>query len=151
MAKPLSTTTIATLKGMLPTISPSRRMILLTGLALLVGVAGVLVYFLSAHRAAIAAEAPASQSATVRQGELVLSTSGTGLLVPASEIDLGFSASGQVTGVYVKPGDYVEAGILLAEVDSMEAGNKYKQAKLAYQELTSATAIATAQEQAVQA
>jgi HlyD family secretion protein len=150
MAKPVSVTAVTCFKGRLPSIKHSGRRVLLAALILLIG-AGGLVYSILAGRAAAATEETALQTATVRQGELVLSASGSGVLAPSNEIDLGFTASGQVTAVFVKPGDYVEAGTLLAQVDDLDAQNKYTQTKLAYQELTSAVAVATAQEQAAQA
>ena len=128
----------------------SRWAILLVVLVFLAAAGGVIIAN-QAHRVAETASNGASQTTVVRLGELVLSTSGSGVLAPANEIDLGFTASEQVTGVYVKPGDYVEAGTLLAQVDDQDAQNKLTQAKLAYQELTSAAAVATAQEQAAQA
>jgi HlyD family secretion protein len=110
-----------------------------------------LAYFIQTRQAAAASTATAPQTATVRQGNLVISASGTGTLAVSDEVDLAFTTNGQVTGVFVKPGDHVEAGTLLAQVDDQEAQTKYTQAKQAYQELTSAAAIASAQQQVVQA
>jgi multidrug efflux pump subunit AcrA (membrane-fusion protein) len=56
-----------------------------------------------------------------------------------------------VTGVFVKPGDLVETGTLLAQIDDRQAQIAYTQAKQAYQELTSSAAIASAEQQAAQA
>ena len=82
----------------------------------------------------------------VRQGDLVLSATGTGTLT-APEQQLGFSAGGEmtVTGVYVKAGDLVQAGDLLAEVNSRQVQSDYENARRAYNELTSATGVAAAQ------
>jgi len=87
----------------------------------------------------------------VRQGNLFISASGTGTLAVSDEVDLGFSTAGQVTDIFVKPGDHVEVGTLLAQVDDQQAQINYAQAKQKYQELTSSAAIATAQQQVAQA
>ena len=117
----------------------------------LLALVGASIYFVRTHQAAAASAEPAPQTATIRQGNLVISASGSGTLIASDERELAFSTSGQVTGVFVKPGDHVEAGALLAQIDSQQAQSDYTQAKHAYQELTSAAAIATAQEQVAQA
>ena len=109
------------------------------------------VYFVEARQDATANGEPEFQTATVRQGSLVISASGSGTLVPSDERELAFSTSGEVTDVFVKPGNYVEAGTILAQIDAQQAQIDYAQAKHSYQELTSTAAIATAQEQVAQA
>lgn len=96
-------------------------------------------------------QTPAMQTATVQRGDLVISASGTGTLIPAEEIELSFTADGKVTGLFVKAGDQVDAGEILAELDSREARESYNEAKLTYRELTSDMAIASAQEAVAQA
>ena len=110
-----------------------------------------MVYSVRARRAAAESVASAPQTATVRQGSLVISASGTGTLAVSDEVDLGFSTAGQVTGIFVKPGDYVETGTLLAQVDDQGAQINYAKAKQAYQELTSAAGVAAAEGQVAQA
>ena len=127
-----------------------RRTILLVLLVLLLGTGGW-VYSVRARQAAAENAASAPQTATVRQGNLVISASGTGTLAVSDEIDLGFTTAGQVTGIFVKPGDHVGAGTLLAQVDDQGAQVNYAQAKQAYEELTSAAAIATTQQKVAQA
>lgn len=125
-------------------------MILLAILLVLVVGTG-LAYVIRMRQVAKTTTESAPQTATVRQGDLVISVSGAGTLAVANEIKLGFTSSGQVTGVFVRPGDTVEAGALLAQVDDTEARIKYNQVKQSYQELTSDGAIAAAQEQVAQA
>ncbi len=122
------------------------RAIFLTMFVFLV-IAGGSVYFFRAHQVATANVEPQFRTATVRQGSLVISASGSGTLDPSDERKLAFSTSGQITDVFVNPGDYVEAGAILAQIDSQQAQIDYAQAKHSYQELTSTAAIATAQEQ----
>ncbi len=86
------------------------------------------------------------QTATVRQGDLILRATGTGTLVPVTEADLGFRSGGQLTSVFVKVGDRVEAGQLLAQLDDSSQQTKLAQAKQTLLELTSPAAIAAAQQ-----
>jgi HlyD family secretion protein len=57
------------------------------------------------------------QTARVRRGNLVISATGTGTLIPAQEVDLGFNSGSVLTEVLVEVGDWVESGDLLARVD----------------------------------
>ena len=151
MAEQMSATINTSPKSRLSFIKnhPSRS-ILLALLVLVIGAGGA-AYFIRSRQAATPPIASAPQTTIVRQGNLVISASGTGTLAVTTEKDLAFTANGQVTGVYVKPGDKVKAGELLAQIDDQDAQIKYDQAKQAYDELTSAGAIATAQQQLAQA
>jgi HlyD family secretion protein len=62
------------------------------------------------------------------------------------EVDLRFTAEGDVKEINVEVGDEVKAGDALARIDDTDAQIKYKQAKRNLLELTSASAIASAQE-----
>ena len=55
-------------------------------------------------------------TAQVRQGDLVISVSGSGTLVPASEMDLGFQSKGYLDEVLVEVGDQVREGDVLARL-----------------------------------
>lgn len=147
----MNTTATPGIKGKLSTLKEHPRRAILLAVFVLLAVAGGLAYSIRARQAATASSEPALQTATVRQGSLVISASGSGTLAASDEKELAFSAGGQVTGIFVKPGDYVEAGTLLAQVDAQEAQATYAQAKHEYQELTSAAAIASAQQQVAQA
>ncbi|MFL7869979.1 MAG: efflux RND transporter periplasmic adaptor subunit, partial [Anaerolineales bacterium] len=92
------------------------------------------------------ADEPTMQTATARQGDLIIYASGTGTLVPADEASFGFNTSGQVSKINVKVGDKVEEGQLLAELDNSTQEIQYTQAKRALAELTSPYAIATAEQ-----
>jgi multidrug efflux pump subunit AcrA (membrane-fusion protein) len=152
MEKSTSPTTTTSSKSKLSFIKKHPgRVILVVLLILLVGAGSGLVYSNRARQAAAIATQSAPQTATVRQGTIILSAGGSGTLAVSNEIDLAFATSGQVTGVFVKPGDHVEVGTLLAQINDQESQTSYSQAKQAYQELTSAAAIATAQQQLAQA
>jgi RND family efflux transporter MFP subunit len=113
---------------------------------LLLAVAGGAAYYqLIFVPSQVTSTTAAMQTTVVRQGDLVIYASGTGTLISANETDLAFTTGGRVAELLVEVGDKVEAGDLLAKVDDNSVEIAYTQAKRAYAELTSASAIATAQ------
>jgi RND family efflux transporter MFP subunit len=74
-----------------------------------------------------------------------LVASGTGTLIPASEIDLGFDTSGELAEILVAVGDEVEAGQVLARLDLSSAEQALAEAESALRELKSPLAVAQAQ------
>ncbi len=60
------------------------------------------------------------QTALVRQGDLVLLASGSGILVTGLEVELGFGVPGPVEELNVQAGDAVEAGDILAVAGDRE-------------------------------
>lgn len=109
-------------------------------------IAGGYTYYSNVYLPSQSTNEPELQTATVRQGDLVIYASGTGTLIANSDASFGFGTSGQVTQVYVKVGDRVEAGQVLAELSNTSALLSYEQAKRDLAELTSPAAIATAQQ-----
>jgi RND family efflux transporter MFP subunit len=73
---------------------------------------------------------PTIKTVKVRRGDLVITASGAGTLVPVSEVGLGFRSSGLLTEVTVGVGDEVEAGDLLARMDDTEARKAVTAAEL---------------------
>ncbi len=67
---------------------------------------------------------------TVTRGDLVITASGSGTLVPASEVNVGFETSGVLAAVLVKVGDQVEAGQTLAYLDDTDAQAQVAQAAI---------------------
>ncbi|MGZ8884695.1 MAG: hypothetical protein ACXW0U_07285, partial [Halobacteriota archaeon] len=65
----------------------------------------------------------------VRRGDLTLSASGTGTLIAQTDASFGFETNGQVTHVYIKVGDEVEAGRVLAQLDNNLAQMEYVEAQ----------------------
>ena len=61
---------------------------------------------------------PELLTATVTRGDLVLTASGSGELVPASTLAVGFRTAGVVKSLLVEVGDHVIAGDILAELDT---------------------------------
>ncbi len=97
-----------------------------------------------AVNAAAAASASTMQTATARQGNLILEASGAGYLVANNEANVGFDSTGKLAALYVNLGDTVEKGQLLAELDTTSLETSLENAKLNLAQLTSAEAVANA-------
>jgi HlyD family secretion protein len=72
---------------------------------------------------------PALQTARVRVGDITITASGTGNLLPARDLDLGFRTAGIVTEIAVQVGDQVEAGDVLARLEDADAQAQVAQAE----------------------
>src|SRR5580704_7363595 len=53
-------------------------------------------------------------------GDLVATVSGTGQIKPKTYVNVGATAFGRITHLYVKEGDHVKAGQLVATVESQQ-------------------------------
>ena len=95
--------------------SQKRNFLILTSLILLAAAAYAVYYFIYATPSE-AAE-PSLQTARVRRGDLVVSVSGAGSLLPTTQVELGFRSAGLVTDVLVTPGQQVDVGQVLAQLD----------------------------------
>jgi len=71
------------------------------------------------------------ETATVTVGDISITADGTGMLVSASEIELGFDSSGTLNGLLVQVGDRVQAGDVLAWIDDTAARQAVADAELA--------------------
>jgi HlyD family secretion protein len=89
-------------------------------LGLIVVGSGVAAYFILRPSAEVQAQEPLMQTATVRQGDLEVRASGSGVLIARDQYTLGFGTSGTVAELYVSAGDVVEAGDTLAVQDEQE-------------------------------
>ncbi|MGD9316645.1 MAG: efflux RND transporter periplasmic adaptor subunit [Anaerolineae bacterium] len=123
---------------------------------LLVFAGGGYFYYNSVYlQAQEPAEEPQLATAQATRGDLVITASGSGSLVPAAEMALGFRSSGVLAEVLVEVGDEVEAGQILARLDDADARDQVaqseislRQAELDLAELTEeadAAALAAAQ------
>ena len=140
----------------LSTLIHNRKFWYITGSILLVLIlVGGYLYYQSAQQKSKSAAAAKSalQTATVRQGSIVISASGTGQVVAAATANLGFpntggssnSGNGTLTQLNVIVGDQVKKGELLAQEDNTNQAQALAQAKFNLAQLTSPAAIATAQ------
>ena len=118
-------------------------------------IGGGYLYYQSAQKKSKSAAASGSslQTATVRQGSIVISASGTGQVVAAATANLGFpntggsnnAGNGTLTQLNVIVGDHVKKGDLLAAEDNTNQAQALAQAKFNLAQLTSPAAVATAQ------
>jgi HlyD family secretion protein len=58
------------------------------------------------------------------QQDLVATVSGTGQIKPLTQVNLGATAFGRITHLYVKEGDHVKAGQLVATVESQQPASQ---------------------------
>src|SRR5512141_3205287 len=66
------------------------------------------------------------QTSTIGTGDIVLSATGLGTLIPADEVSFGFKQSGKVSEVLVSLGEKVEAGQVFALLDNTTLELQYK-------------------------
>lgn len=57
------------------------------------------------------------KTSKVRKGDIVISASGVGVVVSPQDIQVGFSTSGIIQEIYVKEGDVVQKGDILAKLE----------------------------------
>ncbi|MCW3024082.1 MAG: putative transporter, partial [Conexibacter sp.] len=69
------------------------------------------------------------RTVTVAKGVVQSTVSGSGNLSPANQTEMSFGASGRVTKVYVKAGQHVTTGQLLAKIDTADADVALAQAR----------------------
>ena len=94
---------------------PSRKTIFTTLFVVLVVIAAVI--FFANPAPSEAAETPALQTAKVRTGDLIVTASGAGTVLPAAQVDLAFRSSGVVTELNVAIGDSVQSQQVLARLE----------------------------------
>jgi HlyD family secretion protein len=89
---------------------------------LALGAGGGYAYYTYVYLPGQTVPEPTIATSQVVRGDLVISVSGSGTLVPASEIELGFQSGGYLDEVLVEVGDRVQAGDVLArlETDDLE-------------------------------
>ncbi|MEW6718291.1 MAG: efflux RND transporter periplasmic adaptor subunit [Chloroflexota bacterium] len=96
------------------TKSTKKGLWLLLVFILLISGGGIGYYYQIYLPSQITDNTPEIQTATVRRGNLILYASGSGTLVLMDEIKLGFGTSGTLAELYVKIGDQVQEGDILA-------------------------------------
>lgn len=95
-----------------------KRMLWLSLLILVLAAGGGYAYYRLAYLPHQVPSAPTLATAQVRRGDVVLSVTGSGTVVPATESDLGFETGGYVAEVLVTVGDQVEKGQVLARLET---------------------------------
>lgn len=125
--------------------SKSKRnwIILTVAIILVAGTVGGIYWKTEQDRLATESE-PELQTTKVRIGDIVLSASGPGTVVPANQADLGFRTNGVVNSVLVSQGQRVASGDLLATLNSDLQESQFLQAQAEFEGLFSAEGIARA-------
>jgi multidrug efflux pump subunit AcrA (membrane-fusion protein) len=95
-------------------------------------------------------EESALETSTIGTRDIVLYATGLGSLA-SQEVSFGFRDNGKVSEVLVSLGDEVEAGQVLARLESGTLELKYRQAKANYEALASASGIAAAKQAVAEA
>ena len=86
------------------------------------------------------------ETSTIDTGDIILSATGLGTLIPSEDVSFGFKNSGEVSEVLVNLGEQVEAGRILARMESSTSELKYKQAEANLAALRSPAEIAAAKQ-----
>lgn len=76
---------------------------------------------------------------TVTSGDFIRKVSVSGTVIAAKDVDLGFAASGRISGVYAKVGQRVSAGTTLAQTENGDLVATLAQAKADLDALISGT------------
>jgi HlyD family secretion protein len=118
--------------------------IIVISLVLIVAVVGGLYWYQTTSQAASAA-APILQTSRVRTGDLIVSATGTGNLLPAAQVDLGFRTTGIVEEVNVIAGQLVKKGDVLARLDDAAQQLAFIQAEANVKALFDPAGLATYQ------
>lgn len=84
-----------------------------------------------------AAQQPAYTTTQVRRGDIEATVNATGAIAPEAEVSLSFRGAGRVQSVYVVEGQNVEAGQVLAELDTTDLTLALAQARVS-QEIAAA-------------
>lgn len=109
-----------------------KRLFWIIALVLLIAVSGAGYYYY--NNVYLQAQEPEEEGTiatyTVGRGDLIITASGSGTLIPAAEIALGFRNSGYLAEMLVEVGDRVEAGQLLVRLDDADALDQVAQAEI---------------------
>jgi len=133
----------------IPTLlkDPRKRWWVILPAILILAAIGGLVYYTGVYLPSQKSTQTALlQTTTARRGDITLSASGTGTLMAAKQVNLGFATSGVLNKLNVNVGDKVKAGDVLAEINNSTQQIALQQAQQALANLTSPSGIATAQQ-----
>ena len=117
----------------MPKFLRSKWFLFLLAIVLLLG-AGGYYYYTNNVQAAQVSEEPDIQTSSVRQGDIVVSATGAGTVIPAEEVNLGFRNSGILAELAVQVGDKIEAGAVLARLDDTDSRAQMAQAEISLRE-----------------
>ncbi|PKO06444.1 MAG: hypothetical protein CVU41_06900 [Chloroflexi bacterium HGW-Chloroflexi-3] len=93
-----------------------KRYLWVIGIVLILGAAAFFYY----QGQAQIAEEPVKESlktSKVRRGDIIITASGVGAVVTQADIQIGFTTAGVIDEIYVKEGDVVQKGEMLAKLE----------------------------------
>jgi len=94
---------------------------------------------------------PEMQTAKVRTGDIIITASGLGTVVPASEVELGFKTGGVMVEINTAVGEDVVEGEILAQLDDTNIQIQILEAQRDLEYLTSPYALAAAEQALIEA
>lgn len=104
------------------------RVMKLIGLLVLAVLIGVAIWSFTVPK-----QAQTLNTAVVTQGDIEKTVLATGILKPSLQVSVGAQVNGQLTKLYVKQGDRVTRGQLLAEIDPTLQQNELRKSDAALQ------------------
>jgi RND family efflux transporter MFP subunit len=126
-------------------MAKSRRLWWILLAVVLVGGFGGYYYFTETAVADTAETEPEIQTTVVRQGNITISATGAGTVIPVEEIVIGFTSSGTLTELLVQVGSEVLSGDVLARIDDTDAQTTLVNAQLQLQQAIMQTDAAATQ------
>lgn len=102
-------------------------------------------WFLYTKLQAAEKKAAAYQTAQVEKGTLITTVSASGSITTGNSVSIATNAGGVVTNVYVKNGDTVEQGQILADI-TLDQNSQLKQAQAWSSYLSAQNSVASAQQ-----
>ena len=97
-----------------------KRWVIVALVVVLVAAGGGYYYYTGQSAVAQGTQQESVKTASVRRGDLTLSATGAGVVVPVDEVEVGFSVDGTLTKVAVQVGDEVKEGDVLAQIDDLD-------------------------------
>ncbi|MEA3440942.1 MAG: efflux RND transporter periplasmic adaptor subunit [Chloroflexota bacterium] len=88
------------------------------GVIVIFGVSGFFAYNALGQSDTEVSDEPQMQTAVARRGDMIIFASAAGSIVPATEIGIGFKESGTLNEMLVNLGEQVEAGQVLASLET---------------------------------
>ncbi|HCU37316.1 MAG TPA: hypothetical protein DGT21_18345 [Armatimonadetes bacterium] len=101
---------------------------IVAGVVILAIIGGGVWFYRSRKAAKAAASEVEIETATVERKDLSITVSASGELEALTTVEVKSRSGGEVTGMFVEAGDYVEAGQIIAEVDATQIRTKVDQA-----------------------
>jgi HlyD family secretion protein len=118
----------------------NKKILIFLIIMLILGAAGALYYF-KYYLPSQVEPTPAFNSSKVRIGDIVITTSGVGNLIPTETVTIGFQINGILQSLNIDIGDAVDKGDILATLDDADARLKMIQAEANLHALFSPSAL----------